>query len=80
MHVFTPCLLVTESFRPKHIQPGFPASPDRVTSRAKPRQMPSFAVVVHNARVLLVIDLIGVFVFALAGATAAVRQRLDSLA
>ena len=31
----------------------------------------------HNARVLLVIDLIGVFVFALAGATAAVRQRLD---
>jgi uncharacterized membrane protein YeiH len=32
--------------------------------------------VVHNAPVL-VIDLIGVFVFALAGATAAVRQRLD---
>ena len=31
----------------------------------------------HNARVLLIIDLIGVFVFALAGATAAVRQRLD---
>ena len=31
----------------------------------------------HNDRVLLVIDLIGVFVFALAGATAAVRQRLD---
>jgi len=31
----------------------------------------------HNARVLLVIDLIGVFVFGLAGATAAVRQRLD---
>jgi uncharacterized membrane protein YeiH len=31
----------------------------------------------HNARVLLVLDLIGVFVFALAGATAAVRQRLD---
>ena len=31
----------------------------------------------HNGRVLLVIDLIGVFVFALAGATAAVRQRLD---
>ena len=31
----------------------------------------------HNAWVLLVIDLIGVFVFALAGATAAVRQRLD---
>lgn len=39
--------------------------------------MPSYAVVVHNARVLLVIDLVGVFVFALAGATAAVRQRLD---
>jgi uncharacterized membrane protein YeiH len=39
--------------------------------------MPSFAVVMHNARVLLVIDLVGVFVFALAGATAAVRQRLD---
>jgi uncharacterized membrane protein YeiH len=39
--------------------------------------MPSFAAVVHNAPVLLVIDLIGVFVFALAGATAAVRQRLD---
>lgn len=34
--------------------------------------------VVHNAHVLLlVIDLVGVFVFALAGATAAVRQRLD---
>ena len=31
----------------------------------------------HNAPVLLEIDLIGVFVFALAGATAAVRQRLD---
>jgi uncharacterized membrane protein YeiH len=31
----------------------------------------------HNAPVLLVLDLIGVFVFALAGATAAVRQRLD---
>lgn len=31
----------------------------------------------HNARVLLVLDLIGVFVFALAGATAAVRKRLD---
>ena len=31
----------------------------------------------HNAPMLLVIDLIGVFVFALAGATAAVRQRLD---
>jgi uncharacterized membrane protein YeiH len=31
----------------------------------------------HNAGMLLVIDLIGVFVFALAGATAAVRQRLD---
>jgi uncharacterized membrane protein YeiH len=31
----------------------------------------------HNAPVLLIIDLIGVFVFALAGATAAVRQRLD---
>ena len=31
----------------------------------------------QNARVLLVIDLIGVFVFALSGATAAVRQRLD---
>jgi uncharacterized membrane protein YeiH len=31
----------------------------------------------QNARVLLVIDLVGVFVFALAGATAAVRQRLD---
>lgn len=30
----------------------------------------------HNARVLI-IELIGVFVFALAGATAAVRQRLD---
>ena len=39
--------------------------------------MPSFGAVVHNAPVLLVIDLIGVFVFALAGATAAVRQRLD---
>lgn len=39
--------------------------------------MPSFAPVMHNAPVLLVIDLIGVFVFALAGATAAVRQRLD---
>src|SRR6186997_1173248 len=40
--------------------------------------MPSFAAVMHNARVLLlVIDLVGVFVFALAGATAAVRQRLD---
>ena len=39
--------------------------------------MPSFAAVMHNAPVLLVIDLIGVFVFALAGATAAVRQRLD---
>ncbi|HEU5137132.1 MAG TPA: trimeric intracellular cation channel family protein [Steroidobacteraceae bacterium] len=39
--------------------------------------MPSFGSVVHNAPVLLVIDLIGVFVFALAGATAAVRQRLD---
>ena len=31
----------------------------------------------HNAPVLVVIDVIGVFVFALAGATAAVRQRLD---
>jgi uncharacterized membrane protein YeiH len=31
----------------------------------------------QNARVLLVIDLVGAFVFALAGATAAVRQRLD---
>jgi uncharacterized membrane protein YeiH len=31
----------------------------------------------QNAPVLLVIDLIGVFVFALSGATAAVRQRLD---
>jgi uncharacterized membrane protein YeiH len=31
----------------------------------------------QNACVLLVIDLIGVFVFALAGATAAVRQRFD---
>jgi uncharacterized membrane protein YeiH len=31
----------------------------------------------HNPLVLLVLDLIGVFVFALAGATAAVRQRLD---
>src|SRR4029078_2053180 len=39
--------------------------------------MPSNGLVMHNARVLLVIDLIGVFVFALAGATAAVRQRLD---
>jgi len=39
--------------------------------------MPSFGPVVHNVPVLLVIDLIGVFVFALAGATAAVRQRLD---
>ncbi|MEO8018950.1 MAG: trimeric intracellular cation channel family protein [Pseudomonadota bacterium] len=39
--------------------------------------MPSFVSVMHNARVLLVLDLIGVFVFALAGATAAVRQRLD---
>jgi uncharacterized membrane protein YeiH len=32
---------------------------------------------VQNARMLLVLDLIGVFVFALSGATAAVRQRLD---
>jgi uncharacterized membrane protein YeiH len=39
--------------------------------------MPSFGPVVHNARMLLVLDLIGVFVFALAGATAAIRQRLD---
>jgi uncharacterized membrane protein YeiH len=40
--------------------------------------MPSFAAVMHNAPVLLlVMDLVGVFVFALAGATAAVRQRLD---
>ena len=40
--------------------------------------MPSFAAVMHNAGVLLlVIDLVGVFVFALAGSTAAVRQRLD---
>jgi uncharacterized membrane protein YeiH len=39
--------------------------------------MPSFAAVMHNAPMLLVLDLIGVFVFALAGATAAVRQRLD---
>jgi uncharacterized membrane protein YeiH len=31
----------------------------------------------HNAPVLLAFDLMGVFVFALAGATAAVRQRLD---
>jgi uncharacterized membrane protein YeiH len=31
----------------------------------------------HNARVLLVLDLVGVFVFALAGATAAIRKRLD---
>ena len=31
----------------------------------------------QNAAMLLVIDLIGVFVFALSGATAAVRQRLD---
>lgn len=31
----------------------------------------------HNVAVLLALDLIGVFVFALAGATAAVRQRLD---
>jgi uncharacterized membrane protein YeiH len=31
----------------------------------------------QNARVLLVIDLVGVCVFALAGATAAARQRLD---
>jgi len=40
-------------------------------------RMPSFGSVVHNALVLVVIDVIGVFVFALAGATAAVRQRLD---
>lgn len=33
--------------------------------------------VVHNANMLLILDLVGVFVFALAGATAAVRQRLD---
>ena len=40
--------------------------------------MPSFAAVMHNARMLLLVtDLVGVFVFALAGATAAVRQRLD---
>ena len=39
--------------------------------------MPSFAAVMHNGAVLLIIDLVGVFVFALAGATAAVRQRLD---
>jgi uncharacterized membrane protein YeiH len=39
--------------------------------------MPNNACVMHNARVLLILDLIGVFVFALAGATAAVRQRLD---
>jgi uncharacterized membrane protein YeiH len=31
----------------------------------------------HNAPMLLVIDLVGMFVFALAGATAAVRQKLD---
>lgn len=31
----------------------------------------------QNAPMLLVIDLVGVFVFALSGATAAVRQRLD---
>src|SRR5919108_1563174 len=31
----------------------------------------------HNARMLLVFDLVGMFVFALAGATAAVRQKLD---
>jgi uncharacterized membrane protein YeiH len=31
----------------------------------------------HNASMLLVIDLVGTFVFALAGATAAVRQKLD---
>jgi uncharacterized membrane protein YeiH len=31
----------------------------------------------HNARVLLVLDLVGVFVFALAGSTAAVRRGLD---
>jgi uncharacterized membrane protein YeiH len=31
----------------------------------------------QNARMLLVFDLVGVFVFALSGATAAVRQRLD---
>ena len=31
----------------------------------------------QNARMLLVLDLVGVFVFALSGATAAVRQRLD---
>jgi uncharacterized membrane protein YeiH len=35
------------------------------------------ATFVQNARMLLVIDLVGVFVFALSGATAAVRQRLD---
>ena len=35
------------------------------------------ATLVQNARMLLVIDLVGVFVFALSGATAAVRQRLD---
>ena len=40
-------------------------------------QILKFGPVVHNAPVLLIIDLIGVFVFALAGATAAVRQRLD---
>jgi len=43
----------------------------------KAMQMPTFGAVMHNAPVLLIIDLIGVFVFALAGATAAVRQRLD---
>jgi uncharacterized membrane protein YeiH len=40
-------------------------------------QTPSNSCVMHNAPMLLVIDLIGVFVFALAGATAGVRQRLD---
>ena len=48
-----------------------------MTSRQKRRECRNFAAVMHNAPVLLVIDLIGVFVFALAGATAAVRQRLD---
>src|SRR6187455_1561778 len=40
-------------------------------------QTPSNSCVMHNAPMLLVMDLVGVFVFALAGATAAVRQRLD---
>src|SRR6185436_11547906 len=73
-------------FPPTRIVPGAPrASPEQVTSRIRDANrtllalnpFPQCTGVVHTRVMLLVIDLVGVFVFALSGATAAVRQRLD---